>query len=258
MVTTPPRPTATASASTTLRRRLPLSVWLTTAVHESPAICRNGCCPPVTARLAHELINACTQAGDLIIDLHGAGHVLASSALRLGRHVVAVTGDPALLQTIRRSLSRTQERGATRIDANESVLAHFRGRAALVVIAHTAEPARRLDHEPAETSLPKTAALLRDGGHLAIVTGLHHEDNRVYDPVPQLIRQARQAGLAYLQHIVALYAVVRHGQITPPRLATATATRRAAAGGAPVSVRVHSDVLLFTRSAIAASGKDQG
>ncbi|GGL42626.1 hypothetical protein GCM10014719_49930 [Planomonospora parontospora subsp. antibiotica] len=209
----------------------------------------------MTARLARELITACTRLGDLVVDLYPADHVLTSSALRLGRHTLTVTTGLTPTQTIGRSLAlthpaedlRAAELHITHEESTDRVLAHYRGRAALVVLAHTAGPARRLDDEPTETSLLKAAELLRSGGHLGVVTGLHREDGHLYDPAPELIRQAQQVGLVYLQHIVALHATVRHGQITVPPLARCTASRASGAGAVPVSVRVHSDVLLFTK-----------
>lgn len=52
--------------------------------------------------------------------------------------------------------------------------------------------------------LPQAAALLRPDGRLALLTRADRESPEFTDPGPTLIRRARQYGLVYRQHIIAL------------------------------------------------------
>ena len=64
------------------------------------------------------------------------------------------------------------------------------------------------------------------------------------------VQLAYQAGFAYLQHILALHAAVRHGGLVArPSFWQLTQTRKARARGEPAHLVVHEDVLVFTKPA---------
>lgn len=239
-------------------RHLPLSVWPAAADTESVPACRTGCCVPVSGPLARHLVTACTRLGDLVIDLDAADHHVISTALAMGCQVTATIIDPVLARAIGRTLATTHpdhdlavaDLRLTRPDTLFTDLRHLTGAAALVVRTHTC-PSRR--NERADTvgqttlDLAGSAALLKLGGHLVVVTGLHRDHQDLLDPAPALITQAQRAGLLYLQHIVALRIPVRGEHIESP-LTWGVPKAGAAAASLPVSARVHSDVFIFTRT----------
>ncbi|MFF4779483.1 hypothetical protein ACFY05_42380 [Microtetraspora fusca] len=249
------------SAHSCQPRHLPLSVWLTAPEGQSPAVCPNGCCMPVTGRLARQLITTCTRPGDLVVDIHPADHTLAANAVILGRRASAVATDPEVAGDIwtrvtsgREADRRRVEVRVARPEATYPVLAHRRGEAALVVIKRTCETSTFTSSVglPLEkSSLADPAALLTNGGHLAVVTGLQLVDGRPHDPVPGLIREARRAGMVYLQHIVAIHGPVRRKRIVLSLLpATITANRaKAVLPRVPTALRAHADVLIFIKPA---------
>jgi hypothetical protein len=231
------------------KRHLPLSVWPAAADTETVPTCRSGCCVPVSGPLARHLITACTRLGDLVVDLDASDHHVISTALAMGCQATATITDPVLARAIGRTLATTHpdhELAAadfrlTRPDTLLADLRHLKGAASLVVRAHAC-PSVGQTH----LDLTGSAALLKPGGHLAVVTGLHHGQEDPVDPAPALIAEAQRAGLLYLQHIIALRVPVRGERLEPP-LTWGVPTTGAAVGGLPVSARVHSDLFIFTR-----------
>jgi modification methylase len=70
---------------------------------------------------------------------------------------------------------------------------------------------------------------------------------RLNDLATVTVQLADQAGLGYLQHILALHAAVRHGELVArPSFWQLTQTRKARARGEPAHLVVHEDVLVFT------------
>jgi hypothetical protein len=238
-------------------RHLPLSVWPTAADTETVPTCHSGCCVPVSGPLARHLVTACTRLGDLVIDLDAADHHLISTALAMGCQTTATFTDPVLARVIAQSLATDHpdhdlavaDLRLARPDTALSGLRDLTGTAALVVRSHTCSSRKT---EPAGTAgqtsfdLAGSAALLKPGGHLVVVTGLHRGRQDLLDPAPALITQAQRAGLLYLQHIVALRVPVRGGHIEPP-LTWGAPRAEAAIDGLPISTRMHSDVYIFTR-----------
>ncbi|WP_218004681.1 hypothetical protein [Microtetraspora niveoalba] len=216
---------------------------------------------PVTGRLARQLITTCTRPGDLVVDIHPADHTLVANAMILGRRATAVISDPreAGVTWTRATTGRDEgpvRRAEVRVARAEAIypaLAHRRGEAALVVLRRTCEPpnATAAGVPLHESILTEPAALLTCGGHLVVVTGLHLMEGRPYDPVPGLIREARRAGLVYLQHIVAIHGPVRRKRIVLSLLPATVAATRAKAGPphVPTVLRAHADVLIFTKPA---------
>jgi modification methylase len=88
--------------------------------------------------------------------------------------------------------------------------------------------------------------LLRPRGLLVTVTKNTRRAGRLNDLATATVHLADQAGLEYLQHIVALHAAVRHGGLVArPSFWQLTQTRKARARGEPAHLVVHEDVLVF-------------
>jgi tRNA G10 N-methylase Trm11 len=92
------------------------------------------------------------------------------------------------------------------------------------------------------------AQILRPGGVLVTVTKNTRRAGRLNDLATTTVQLAYQAGLAYVQHIVALHAAVRHGGLVArPSFWQLTQTRKARARGEPAHLVAHEDVLVFTK-----------
>ncbi|MGP3917734.1 hypothetical protein [Nonomuraea sp. 10N515B] len=224
---------------------------------ESPAICPAGCCHPISGPLARHLVAACTRLGETVVHLGASDHQLVSAALTAGCLPVAVFADAVRAGVSWTCLARTHanddlevtELRITDPDEDSSLLADLAGSAGLVVVEQTCQRdfIGRPDVEGEVFDLAGAARLVKPGGHLVVVTGLRREGG-VVDPVPEIVVRARDAGLVYLQHIVAL----RH-PVRGERIDTDHSRRTAAAigdlpecAGLPASSRAHSDVLIFT------------
>lgn len=90
--------------------------------------------------------------------------------------------------------------------------------------------------------------VLAPGGHLAVITTARHERGRLVDLAPEIIRRADAAGLAYVQHVIAVRVPVEGDalvvQSDPAELAQ---LRRVQSAELPPVVSVHADVCLFAR-----------
>lgn len=92
------------------------------------------------------------------------------------------------------------------------------------------------------------AAVLRPGGFLVTVTRNPRPHGRVFDLTTATVRLGRQAGLVYLQHVIALHAAIRDGRlVASPSLRQRINIRNARARGLPVHLQVHEDVVVFQR-----------
>ncbi|MEV6986765.1 hypothetical protein AB0M95_36665 [Sphaerisporangium sp. NPDC051017] len=248
------------------RGHLPLSVWLAAADTESAATCPAGCCYPVSGPLARHLVAACTRLGETVVHLGASDHQLVSAALTAGCLPVAVFADVARAGVSWSCLARTRpdydleitDLRVTDPGDEASVLADLAGSAGLVVAEQTCQqPAGRSTGRPDSQAEPETepevfgvaraAGLVKPGGYLVVVTGLHRDDG-VVDPVPEIIARARQAGLVYLQHIIALRHPACGERIDPDlsRRALNAIQELPECAGLPASARMHADVLLFT------------
>jgi modification methylase len=99
------------------------------------------------------------------------------------------------------------------------------------------------------------AKVLRPGGLLVTVTRNPRPQGRLFDLTAATVRLAQQAGLHYLQHVIALHAAIRDGRlVAPPSLRQRINTRNARARGVPVHLPIHEDVLVFQRVTGAAEG----
>jgi DNA modification methylase len=94
------------------------------------------------------------------------------------------------------------------------------------------------------------AKVLRPGGLLVTVTRNPRPQGRLVDLTAATVQLAQQAGLDYLQHVIALHAAIRDGRLVArPSLRQRINTRNARARGVPVHLPVHDDVLVFRRLA---------
>jgi modification methylase len=94
------------------------------------------------------------------------------------------------------------------------------------------------------------ATVLRPGGLLVTVTRNPRPQGRLFDLAAATVRLAQQAGLVYLQHVIALRAGIRNGRLVASvSLRQRINTRNARARGVPVHLPAHEDVLVFGRMA---------
>jgi modification methylase len=92
------------------------------------------------------------------------------------------------------------------------------------------------------------AQVLRPGGLLVTVTKNTRRAGRLNDLATATVQLANQAGLGYLQHILALHAGIRDGRLVGrPSFWQLTQTRKARARDEPAHLVVHEDVLVFTK-----------
>ncbi|WP_157254878.1 hypothetical protein [Nonomuraea typhae] len=253
------------------RGHLPLTVWLTAADTETIATCKAGCCHPVSGPLARHLIAACTRMGETVIHLGASDHQVVSAALTAGCLPVAVFTDPGRAGVSWTRLARTHPDYDLQVtdlrvtdlhvrdphddDDEEAppLLADLAHGAALVVSEQSCDqPSPRhgcSDDDAQVYDIVSAAGLVKPGGHLAVVTGLLHH-GAVVDPLPEIIALARQAGLVYLQHIIALRQPARADHVESGHSHRDLARRQQLPGcaGLPASARAHSDVLLFSRA----------
>jgi modification methylase len=99
--------------------------------------------------------------------------------------------------------------------------------------------------------------VLRPGGLLVTVTKNLRRRGRVLDLATITVELATQAGFQYLQHVVALLAAIRDGELhARPSFWQLTQTRKARARGEPVHLVVHEDVSVFVRPLMSASSRE--
>jgi modification methylase len=97
--------------------------------------------------------------------------------------------------------------------------------------------------------------VLRPGGLLVVVTKNLRRRGRVLDLATITVELATRAGFQFLQHVVALLAAVRDGELhARPSFWQLTQTRKARARGEPAHLVVHEDVSVFVRPLTAAHG----
>ena len=89
-------------------------------------------------------------------------------------------------------------------------------------------------------------AVLRPGGILAVVTKNTRRKGRTLDLAGLTVALAEAAGFTYLQHVVALHAAVRGGDLVArPSFWQTVQLRRAHERGEPVHLVVHEDLEVF-------------
>ena len=245
------------------QRHLPLSVWLAAADTEMIPACGAGCCVPVSGPLARQLVSACTRLGETVIHISATDHQVISAALSMGCRATVTFFDSVQAGVVWTRLTRSHpehdlqvaDLRVTRPERVGPVLTDLTEAAALVVI----EQACTAGQSAAAGSfdVESAGALVKPGGYLAVITGLCHAENGVVDPAPGIIARARQVGLVYLQHIIALRVPARGERIDPVVSPCAVTVAQELRGwvGPSDSARVHSDLLLFTKPAQSAPAK---
>ncbi len=90
-------------------------------------------------------------------------------------------------------------------------------------------------------------AVLRPGGILAVVTKNTRRKGRLFDLAGLTVALAEAQGFTYLQHVIALHAAVRDGDLVArPSFWQRTQTEKARARGEAVHLVVHEDLCLFS------------
>jgi hypothetical protein len=230
---------------------VPLALWLCAQPDPHQPIPPGAARALLPVRLARRIVTEYTAPGALLIG--PACPTLLHQAAGLGRRAVAITPDPArarqtnvtldlILPAPQRPLVQVRRAGPTIPEA----IADLAGQAHALVIVNLdghAHPSVTAD----PSSLAARAALLRPGGLLIAVSRNQQQKDRLVDLAAQTIRAAEQAGLAYLQHVIALLAPVQAGQLRPRVTGWQRRTVRARlACGEPAQHTVHADVLVFT------------
>jgi hypothetical protein len=174
--------------------------------------------PHLGPRLAARLLAAYTSTGEAVYD---------------------TTGDPVLRQVATNTGRRYHADGTGRCRSQVPLVA-------LAVTRWPTDPDRDLDPVLVYGGLRRR---LRPGGILAVVLGTGYR----HPPADAagLVDVAAAAGLSYLQHIVAVHAVATGDQFTPPDHATA-----APAPGGAAHLKVHRDLMIFTRPGLATSSAE--
>ena len=275
----PPTPPPTPNSGTDIDAvpgdpPVPITVWRTTAQAPTGSI---------SARLVHRLIVAYSSPGEVVVDLT-AGHALAEPAVRAGRRHhkawltaagVVVIGPvtqprhdrpvsaPRTSANIGRSTvtvwmsddrtaadtgPATAEKDPATADMAPAADGHpLWGRAALVVAGWPLHRVESVSHARLVWLVSAAAALLSTDGCLVLAVTATTTDAAVPADFGPVVATAHEAGLGYLQHIVAVHCDIDGDQFT--YYATPDETRDLTDGAAPPAHRrVHTDLLVFTPS----------
>ncbi|RSN03109.1 hypothetical protein DMB42_35355 [Nonomuraea sp. WAC 01424] len=267
------------------RRLVPLSVWLCSDTTTETARAKDGPCAgeaicgrhrqAVGRELARHLIDACTRPGGVVADIFTTSETVLVAAAEMGRlgigFVPRLPVAQHLVGRFRQELT-AEQRAAVRLRPHgphemREALSGFEGKVDLLIAAlplhpevgwavgsrSTSCPSCRT--EQPTLAMPQLGRFLEDarraltpGGHLAVITTARHERGRLIDLAPGIIRRAAAAGLAYVQHVIAVRVPVEGDtlvvQAGPAELAQ---LRRAQSAELPPVVSVHADVCLFAR-----------
>jgi modification methylase len=92
-------------------------------------------------------------------------------------------------------------------------------------------------------------AVLRPGGHLVVVTKNTRRKGRTLDLAGLTVALATAAGFTYLQHVIALHAAIRDGDLAPrPSYWQMTQIRHARSRGEPAHLVAHEDVTAYAKN----------
>jgi hypothetical protein len=260
--------TCTERAFRAVQAGPPLAVW--TCGQRSLAAQLAGRYLPATATrgqiltpaVASQLVDSFTRPGDLVADPAAGPGVLLVEAASAGRRRAGLTASQAEADLARANLTRAltalqRERAMVRQGDERYPQAHLDECVGQVQLAATRlpEPAAvsgqtaggsvlgSLRGPAYETALGQLltgcAALLSPEGTLAVVAASPVTGGVLSDLPGLVIRVAARAGLAYIQHIVAITALIRDCRLFPYRADGVFAPL-----GTP---RDHLDVLVFSR-----------
>jgi hypothetical protein len=102
---------------------------------------------------------------------------------------------------------------------------------------------------------------LKPGGFLAVVTKNLRAGGALHDLAGATVELCQQTGLLYWQHVIALHAAIRDGELVPrPSFWQLSTTRKALARGERIRLVCHEDVLVFCEAdaaALACAGREQ-
>jgi len=244
----PGRPTAAPVPTETV----PLNVWPCAQVPISEqwteaayAIGSSVYSAALFPELARRIVATYTSPGDLVVEAAAGSGVAAVEAARLHRRAVAVPPTDVLAALVTANARRIVRRPelvtvlAGDPEALTEVAAGSVSRAALVILAlpRRRPEASRLRWDTAAV-VRGAHALLAPGGFLATVSRVAHIGDEFVDPSATLVRVAETTGLFYLQHIVALTASIRDGELIAAGQAMARGQRH---------VVTHTDVQVFRK-----------
>src|SRR6266508_3242822 len=227
--------------------------------------------PALAARIVAEY----SAPGELVVDpMCGIGTTLVEAAL-LDRRAIGVELEPRWVTLARRNLAYALDRQhAERAEIREGdarALVALLGDLAGTVDLVATSPPYACDisttdmaayHRGGSSRVAGTryypaamaevyaacASVLRPGGLLVTVTRNPRPEGRLVDLAAATVQLAQQAGLVYLQHVIALHAAIRDGRLLArPSLRQRTNTSNARARGEPVHLPAHEDVLVFAR-----------
>jgi hypothetical protein len=251
----------------------PLTVWPCHSTTSQPAdtqqagddqTCRGASL--ITPVLADRIVGQFSPDGGLVVDPYTAADgALITAAAKAGRCAIGVHPDPARLDRAQQGLHNdvpADSRGVVELRRGEpgdlgALLDDVAGWVDLVATSpiygfthpsgqRPGDTGRGWDTCPVGDLLTDAAQLLRRGGLLVTVTAnTHTTDGPLIDIAALTVVLAREAGLRYLQHIIALTAPIQDGALTPPEPA---GHRHAADGAGGASRPAHADVLVFTAS----------
>lgn len=266
---------------------LPLSVWLCsdavvagTCGEAVGADRRSRVCDrhrqAVGRELARHLIDACTDPGESVVEAFTTSETVLTVAAEMRRRGVACVPHFPLAQHIgtrlratleKEQLARVQMRSC-RPDQMRLGLADMAGAVDLLIAAPPAYetggrqpkssgqqdcPSCRADlwmltHQQLAAFLTAAAGVLRPEGYLAIITTARYVGGRLIDPAPWIIRHCGEAGLRYIQHVIALRVPVGEDSLVVQAEPIDFAElRKADASVLPPVVSVHADVCLFVK-----------
>ena len=246
----------------------------------------------ITPELARRIIVEYSQPGELILDPRcGAGPTLIEAAAR-GRRAIGVetqdswarlavancehilppkawplveviTGDPRRLTDLvgdhagQVDLAILCPPAGTTIDSTTTARRRQTPRSAPGTPAgNVVKPQHgNVARDAAGELVAACTQVLRPGGLLVTVTGNTHDPGRLIDRAGNTVAAAQAAGLDYLQHIVAVHAVVRDSALAAPLCASTGETGDASGRASRRHLVVHRDVLVFRNRAAPTLGR---
>jgi modification methylase len=234
----------------------------------------------VLPAVAAHAITTYSRPGDLVLDPDcGSGTVLVE-ALRSDRRALGLTAVERMWTLARANVSAVKAAGAWRdgavLHAHPTALvttlaAGLAGQVELVLTTFRTPTSKRgpsgmradRGHNLAAT-LQHVAPIVRPGGHVVVVARpSRHPDCTADDVISVVIAAGTSSGLVPADRCVALTARLRGTRLVPhASLAERRDAARSCLGGAPLSLGVHHEVVVFRRpyelqTDAAACGRDE-
>jgi hypothetical protein len=242
---------------------VPVSIWPHAPVPGSSpgpgcGLCAGGASGPDAA----QVITAFSRPGELVVIPAARDGVLVAAAAAAGRRVLGLAPGPRSRERVLACLDgvnpQLRQLAVVRRGGPALLLqaGHPEAGQAVLAIAGGGGPAPPRacpsgspgGGEPAAGPGVLYAAcqrVLRPGGVLAVITASTPCPGGLRDDPGEAITQARAAGLIYAQHIVALHVPICGSQLAPGTDDTARPDQAAVL--AAVHIRIHSDLLVFTK-----------